>query len=48
MAVRGTHDSVGPIRRGDDGDTRELLHAIHLVQQAREDALVRGAALRVG
>jgi hypothetical protein len=38
-----THQRLGSIGRTDDRDANQLLHAIHFVQQAEQDTLVRAA-----
>ena len=42
-----THNDVRPICRCDDGDPNELLHAIHLIEKAGQNALLC-ATTRVG
>ena len=42
--IRGaTHKHFGSIRRADDRNAHQLLHAVHFVQQSEQDALVRTA-----
>ena len=43
----GTYQNIRSIRCADDSHARQLLHAIHLVQQTREHAGMAGTLLTV-
>lgn len=39
-----THDDIWSVGGSNDCDTDEFLHAVHLIEQACQDALVRTSA----